>query len=358
MRNSYRNNSSQSCIALLLFVCLTVSIHAQKPDKVGTTAVSIFEIGFSAAGNAMGDARVASASGIESIYWNPAGLAQIEGNEFLFFNQPWLVGIGTGFSGVAIDIPRVGKAGLSMIFADYGEMEVTTVADQDGTGEIFTASDYVMALTFARNLATWFSLGVNLEYYSSSIYHVKANAMAADLGVLVKTDFFTRTGDREDGLTIGMSINNYGTPMEYKGKDLLVSIDVEPNEDGNYRYVPGQFKLSQWELPLLFRIGTAVYPIASPHHRLGIEVDAIHPNNNSEYINLGAEYSYKRGRFGKLFLRTGYKGLFMDDSEYGVSAGAGIELFMLGDRRMRLEYAFRDVGVLGTTQAYSIQFGF
>jgi len=155
-----------------------------------------------------------------------------------------------------------------------------------------------------------------------------------------------------------MSINNYGSPMEYGGKDLLASIDILPDEDGNYKYVPGQYKLSQWELPLLFRIGVSVYPIVSANHRLGLELDAIHPNNNSEYLNVGAEYAYLRGRFGKLFLRCGYKGLFMDDSEYGASAGAGLELFMLGNNRLRIEYAFRDIGVLGTSQSYSIQLGF
>jgi hypothetical protein len=355
-----RTNNNILCVLLLMLLVWVYhpSAYAQKPDKVGTTAVSIYEIGFSTAGNAMGDARVASAAGLESIYWNPAGLVQKKGNEVMFFNQPWLVEIGTGMAGVAVEIPRVGKAGLSLIYADYGEMEVTTVDQQEGTGEMFTANDYVLALTFARNLATWFSLGVNFEYYSSSIYHVKASAVAADLGVIVKTDFFTTTGKREDGLAIGMSINNYGIPMQYNGKDLLASIDILPNEDGNYKYVPGQYKLSEWELPLIFRIGASVYPIASTHHRLGLEIDAIHPNNNSEYVNLGAEYSYLRGRFGRLFLRGGFKGLFMDDSEYGVSAGAGIELFMLGNNRLGLEYAFRDIGVLGTSQAFSICLGF
>lgn len=358
MRQKNRTAMLIFLVSTLLISAMSRPAFAQKPDKVGTTAVSIFEIGFSTAGNAMGDARVASARGVESIYWNPAGLAQLKGNEMFFFNQPWLVGISTGLAGVAVDIPGVGKAGLSMTYADYGEMEVTTVNQQEGTGELFSASDYVMALTFARNLAQWFSLGLNLEYYTSSIYHTKASAIAADLGVIVKTDFFTEKGNMEDGLVIGMSINNYGSPMVYEGKDLLASIDILPNEDGNYRYVPGQYKLSEWELPLLFRIGVAAFPIATAHHRLEVEVDAIHPNNNSEYVNVGAEYSYLRGRFGKLFLRGGYKGLFMESSQYGMSAGAGLELRLLGNRRLRLEYAFRDVGVLGNSQSYSVQLGF
>lgn len=346
---------------LFIIVMTLILVHplsAQKPNKIGTTAVSIFEIGFGSAGNAMGDARVASTSGIESIYWNPAGLAQQSGNEFLFFNQPWLVGIGTGFVGVGIELPGIGKTALSLTYANYGEMEVTTMDQQDGTGEIFSASDYVMAMTFARNLATWFSLGVNFEYYSSSIYHVNASAVAADLGVIVKTDFFTPTGDREDGLAIGMSVNNYGSPMEYEGKDLLASIDILPDEDGNFKDVPGQFKLSQWELPLLFRIGAAIYPIVTDKHKLGLEIDALHPNNNSEYVNIGGEYSFTGGRFGKLYLRAGYKGLFMEHSQFGATAGSGIEIFLMGNQSLRMDYAFRDIGILGTSQAFSVHLGF
>jgi len=345
-------------LVLLLIANLIDMIQAQKPYKVGTTAVSIFEIGFGASGNAMGDARVATASGMEAIYWNPAGLAWKHGHEFQIFHQPWLVDINTGYSGIAVDIPRLGKVGVSLFYVDYGEMEVTTLSQQEGTGEIFTANDYAMTFTYARKLVDWFSLGMNIEYYSSSIYHVKASAIAADLGVLVKTDFFTPTGNRDDGLVIGMSVNNYGSPIEYGGKDLLAPIDILPDEDGNYKYVPGQFKLARWELPLLFRIGIAVFPIATAHHRLTLELDAIHPNNNSEYLNFGSEYIFTAPRFGKLFLRSGYKGLFMEDSEYGLSAGGGVEIFILGNRKVKIEYSYRDIGVLGLSQSFAITMGF
>jgi len=136
----------------VIFFCTSLPLLVgQKPYKVGTTAVPIFEIGFGTAGNAMGDARVASTTGIESILWNPAGIALTDGHEFLVLNQPWLIDINTGFAGVIVDIPQVGKIGLSMVYADYGEMEVTTMNQQNGTGELFTANDYVMALSFARN---------------------------------------------------------------------------------------------------------------------------------------------------------------------------------------------------------------
>lgn len=345
--------------AFILFFCISLPfLVAQKPYKLGTTAVPIFEIGFGTAGNAMGDARVASTSGIESILWNPAGIALTEGHEFLVLNQPWLIDINTGFAGVVVDIPQVGKLGLSMVYADYGEMEVTTMNQQNGTGEIFTANDYVMALSFARKLADWFSLGVNLEYFSSSIYHETANAVAADLGVIVKTDFFSSTGDRQEGLAIGMSINNYGAPMKYEGKDLMIPVDILDDEDGNYGNVPGRIDLAEWELPLYFRIGASISPIVTQNSRMMLEVDAVHPNNNSEYINLGGEYSFTQSNFGTFFLRTGYKGIFMEDSEYGITAGAGVKIFMMGNRNIQIEYSYRDVGALGISHSYSIQYGF
>jgi len=176
--------------------------------------------------------------------------------------------------------------------------------------------------------------------------------------VIVKTDFFSSTGDREDGLTIGMSINNYGAPMEYEGKDLMTPVDILDDEDGNYGNVLGRLDLAEWELPLYFRIGASLNPIVTQNSRMLFEIDAVHPNDNSEYINLGGEYSYTQSSFGTFFLRAGYKGLFMEDSEYGLTAGGGVKVFMMGNRNIQVEYSYRDVGALGISHSYSIQYGF
>ena len=51
------------------------------------------------------------------------------------------------------------------------------------------------------------------------------------------TTAFLSHADNKDGLKIGMSLSNYGTRMQYGGLDLLGSIDISPDEAGNYKDV-------------------------------------------------------------------------------------------------------------------------
>ena len=353
--NSFKKKRIVFTIFLLLF---TGTALAQKPYRVGTTAADFLEIGYGTAGVAMGDAYVSMTNDLASVYWNPAGLSFMRQSEAQFMYQPWLIDTSTLFTGVGLVFPRYGTIAVSLFQADYGEMEVTNMDMQDGTGELFGASDYAVTLSYGRKLAQWFAFGASFKYVASQIWHSNAHAMAFDLGVIVKTHFFSPTGEKTDGMNIGMSICNYGTKMRYDGIDLLHPIDIAPNEGGNYRDVRGKFDLESWELPLIFRIGTSVYPLVTANQRLSLEIDGLHPNNNSESINLGAQYQVKMPGTGEFFLRVGYKGLFMDQSQYGFAFGAGMHLFMMNNMGMKLEYAYRGVGILGKTYSYSVAFLF
>ena len=167
----------------------------------------------------------------------------MEANEVQFMYKPWIVGINASFAGGAAAISGVGNLGLAISTMDFGSTEVTTLEMQEGTGESFRAMDYAISLSFSRKLAQWFSFGVTGKYISSKISRLGANAMALDLGVMVDTPFFATDGDRENGLTFGMSISNYGTRMKYDGLELLSPIDIAPNEHGNYKDVEGMYRL-------------------------------------------------------------------------------------------------------------------
>jgi hypothetical protein len=346
-----------SAFLLISFLILTIA-YGNKPYRVGTTAANFLEIGYGSAGNAMGDATVACVNDLSAIYWNPARLAFLEQNEAQFMYQPWFADISTAFTAIGLVSPSLGSFAVGFIHVGYGDMEVTTMEMQDGTGEMYSANEYCIDLVYARRLVNWFTFGAGAKYISSQIWHCNANALALDLGVVVTTHFLSTTGKRNDGITIGMSIANYGTKMKYDGMDLLQPIDSYPNERGNYEYAEGQYRTGEWELPLIFRIGAAVHPVVSSRQRLTVEVDALHPNNNSESVNIGAQYQYNLPTFGSFFLRGGYKALFMEDSEYGLSLGAGILSRMMDNLALRVDYAFRDIGVLGKTHAYTISFLF
>ena len=151
-----------------------------------------------------------------------------------------------------------------------------------------------------------------------------------------------------------MSISNYGTTLKYDGLDLLTPIDIDPTEAGNYQTAPGRLSTEAWELPLIFRIGTSITPIYTESQELILAADALHPNNNTESVNVGAQYSLKFPVFGKIFLRAGYKGLQMEDSQYGATYGGGVQTDFMGNQGLKIEYAYRPMGILGNAQSFSV----
>lgn len=348
----------KSIIVLLAVLLGAGALLAQKPYRIGTTAANFLEIGYGSAGAAMGDAYVSVANDLSSAYWNPAGLAFMTKSEAQFSIQPWLVNINTTYAGVGLALPRVGTLALAINQVGYGDMAVTTMDYQDGTGELFNASDLAVTFSYARSLAQWFSFGASFKYINSQIWHMNANAMALDLGVMVNTNFFSFSGKREDGMTIGMSISNYGTKLKYDGMDLTFSIDILPDQDGNYAQTAGQFKLEGWELPLIFRVGFSIHPIATATSRLTLAVDALHPNNNAESINAGAQYAYTLPSTGTFYLRGGYKALALKETEFGPTMGAGVYVRMMGNLGVRFDYAYRAIGLLGNAHCYSIGMSF
>jgi hypothetical protein len=356
--NTYQRRRATSLSVAILIMFSFSFLSAQQPYRVGTTAVNFLELGVGSAGIAMGEAYVAAARDLSAIYWNPAGLAYMEKNEVQVMYQPWIADINNAFASVAVVVPRIGTFAAGITTLNYGEEEVTTLAMQDGTGETYTANELAATLSFSRKLAAWFSFGASAKLINSSISHMNASAAAIDLGVVVNTHFLTFGGDREDGLSIGMSIANYGSRMRYDGIDLINPIDIKPNENGNYADVPGQFRLQAWELPLIFRIGIAVTPLKTRSHRLTLAADALHPNNNSESVNLGAEYSLIFPGSAALYLRGGYRGLFMDQSQFGATFGGGLKLFLLNNAALKFDYAWRNVGLLGNHPAYTVSIHF
>ena len=342
-----------------IFCCIIASfVQAQEPYRMGTTSGNFLELGYGSAGIAMGDAYVSTVRDVSSIYWNPAGLGYLEKNELQVMHQPWVADINTAFVGLGYVAPRIGTFGIGFVYTGYGQEEVTSMLMQEGTGEEFDGLDYVFSLSYGRRLAQWFSFGASAKYVSSRIWHESASAVALDLGAIVNTSFLSWTGDEEGGLSIGMSISNYGTRLQYDGIDLKRPLDEVPSEAGNFEFVPARYETQAWELPLIFRIGISFHPILTSAHRLTVAVDALHPNNNSEYLNLGGEYALTVPGFGVFSLRGGYKGYQMVNSEYGLTMGFGLLFNFMQNNSIKIDYAYRAIGMLGYINAYTVSLTF
>ena len=345
-----------------ILIGMVAFLDAQTINRYGTTTANFLEIGVVSRATSMGDAYVAVANDVSSIYWNPAGLAHVTRSSALFSIQPWLVDIDMMFAGGAFVVPSLGVIGLGITHLDYGEMDVTNLQYQDGTGERFGASDVAATFTFSRKIVSWFSFGSSMKYISSKIWHSSASAFAVDLGVLVNTNFFSFTGKDKDGMNIGMSISNYGTRMKYDGIDNYQPIDISEFEEGNYGDVAGQFRTSEWELPLIFRIGFSIKPIVTNLMNLTLSADALHPNNNAESLNIGAALDNKIPGFGVVSLtmgaKSGMNSLTKEDNDIGVTFGAGTKMFYLGNKSISIDYTYKTMGILGNVQVYTVGVSF
>ena len=67
-------------------------------------------------------------------------------------------------------------------------------------------------------------------------------------------------------------------------------------------------------------MGLAADIINTEYHRFTFGVDALHPSDNDEALNVGAEYGFNNN----VFLRAGYKSLFLDNSEEGLTLRFGL----------------------------------
>jgi len=326
---------------LLLFMILFPAVIIGQ-TKVGSTAAPFLNIGIGPRAVSMGGAFVATANDVTAMYWNPAGASRTNSNGAGFAHTRWFADINFNWAGAMLQLGDAGTLGLHLTYLDYGKMEVTTMREPDGTGEMFSAHDMSFALTYAFNLTDRFSIGANFKYISQSIWNTSADAFAVDIGTLFISDIY--------GLRIGANISNFGTEMRLKGKDLLVLVDLHPDQYGNNDQILAELRTDSYPLPLIFKVGIAMDVIDNPMHKITLAVDALHPNDNAETINVGMEYTFNEF----ISFRAGYKSLFLDNSEEGLTLGVGLKYDFSPSLGIFVDYAYQDFGVLEYTQHFSV----
>ena len=132
-----------------------------------------------------------------------------------------------------------------------------------------------------------------------------------------------------------------------EGRDNKEIITVG-GENGNL--ITSEIELESWDLPLQFRVGVAADIFQQENNRITIGMDAIHPNDHTEYLNTGLEYAFRE----QVFLRIGTKSLFEKDGEQGLTFGAGVLTAIAGTTKIRIDYAWQDFGVLDQVQHMSL----
>lgn len=324
-----------------------VASHAQSISGVGTTAASFLKIGVGARALGMGEAYTTQAEDVTGLYWNAAGLARIDRIQILLNHFDYIHDLYYEYGGIAIPVLNVGTFGLFFQYLGMPDIERTTVEFPEGNGQKVSANSLAAGVSYARALTDRFAIGGCVKYVREKIWNCQATSVAFDIGLLYRTFF--------KNIRIGMAIANFGSDMQMTGRDLLVQHDISELYAGNSETNNAHMDTDAFPLPILFRVGMS-FNIAEElmgfeEHDWIVAVDAIHPNDDQESLNVGSELRV----WDMAAFRAGYRHLFLEDSEGGFTFGLGLH-FNVMHTQIDLDYASVDYGRLDQHSKFSLIF--
>ena len=297
-------------IGLILLLLVSSPLQADM-KKLAQAGMQFLKIGVGARAVGMGETYIAVGQDANVIFWNPAGLAFIEGTDISFSHTNWIADIKQNAVAAAAEFGGLGVFGISFVTMDYGDIYRTQV-DFDPSneygytggkkfgGEKIDVSEYTFGLAYSKRLSEKFSLGGHIKYVAQDLGNTRVvvsgeerisdnevDAFAFDFGTLYYVGF--------QDLRLAMSILNFSRDLKYERE--------------------------AFQLPLTFRVGLAMNLFSLiesiENQSLTFAMEALHPRDYTERYHIGGEYLYDN----VLALRAGYK--FNYDEE-GFTAGLGL----------------------------------
>jgi hypothetical protein len=316
---------------ILILILIATSIYAGDVARKGTTGAEQVLIPIGARGIATGGAFLANITGLESIFYNPAGLDVYPQTEAMFSYVNYLADINISYFAVGTSLGDVGSIGFDLKTFDFGDIPVTTETFPDGTGESYSPSFLTLGFTYSKVLTDRISIGTNLKLITESIQNTNATGFALDAGVQYRFS---------EALMIGAAVKNIGSDMNYSGQDLAdrteIPGSIPGSSTGSYEIITEGF-----QIPSFFQL-SMTYALNINEQNNLLFAGAYTANNSFEDVaNLGMEYGFMEN----FFVRGGYNFLVENTSEYiyGLTFGAGLDYKIGGEVGFVFDYAFRDV---------------
>ncbi|HEY6951996.1 MAG TPA: PorV/PorQ family protein [Bacteroidota bacterium] len=326
---------------LFAFMSLTLALNAASQTNVATTIGEFLLIEPSSRISAMGNAGSSCTNEPMAAYYNPAALGTMTMFGAQFTHSAWLADIAYDYA-IAV-VPTTGSASLMLNVTSLrsGDIAVRTVEQPSGTGEYYSVSDLAFGVGYGVKVTDRISAGLQVTYMQETIWHSSMSAFGLNLGTQYRLT--------DNGVIIGASLSNFGSRDNFTGRDLRVVYAMNPAQHGENNALPAELHTDTYGLPILFRVGLAVPFQLAEGHNIVLVADAFHPNNNTESISVGGEYLL----LNTFAVRAGYQNLFEQDSEVGLTLGAGV-LIEASGTDVRLDYGWTQYGRLGDVQRLSI----
>jgi hypothetical protein len=329
-------------LALLIFGFLISALSGQaQVNRVAQSGMTFLAIDVGARPVAMGGSFICMDGDANALFWNPAGIARIRGIEFVLNETSWFADMKEYSLGLTYSMGKYGVVGLGFLIMDNPDVHVTTIRyaggekwEDQGFQDII--DQHVLGISYARQITDRFSVGGQVKWVHE------------DLGTW---EYEPRAeGDLDSSFVAKKNVLAYDFGTQYYAgfRDLRVALSIR-------NFAPRtRYQLEYFELPLIFSLGMAmdVLSIFMPDdkvHSLTLSVDAIHPRDYSERVQIGGEYWFA----DMVALRAGYK--FNHDLE-SFAGGIGVKK-SLGTCTVRVDYSYSQFGGI-FDDVHRLSFGF
>jgi len=336
--------SMKRAALLLISAVLTAAPPVAAQTKVGTSFGQFLGIEPGARFAGMGNAGVAVDDGLQAVYYNPGTIGALSQPMAQFSHNSWFADINFNYVAVAYPL-SFGTLFGSVTSLTSGDIQVRTVSQPLGTGENYSVSDVAVSFGYGRHITDRFVAGGQVNYVNEQVWKASADAFTLSLGATYRLT--------PGGVKLGASLSNLGTHAKYSGQVLAIQYDPDPDQHGNNSALPADQFTGEFPVPILFRIGMSMPYQVNERSSLLLVADAYHPSDNTESISLGAEWLWHEA----LALRAGYQNLFQEDSEIGLTLGAGVH-GTFSNTQFQFDYGWGTHEFLGSTHRVTFGLGF
>lgn len=341
-----------------LFVMGSLTLQAGNEQRVGQSGAPELLINPWARSSGWGGANSACIKGIEAFNLNVAGTAFTEKTDLIFAHSIWMEGAGININSFGFS-QKAGETGVvSLVFmsVDFGSTEITTVdVPEGGLGEYHPGYTNI-GISYAKAFSNSIFGGMVFKVITEGISDLSASGVALDAGIQYVTGIGTDKSGKKirDNLKFGITMQNVGPTMKYRGDGMSFRGIVPPN---NVSMTVEQ-RSTEFELPSLIRIGVSydinlaqkvdtVNDKLTSDHRITTAVNFTSHSFTQDQYHGGLEYAYKE----MFMLRAGY--IYQTDitdndlrmtNMTGLSAGFTVQIPLGKEKssKFALDYSYRD----------------
>ena len=329
----------------LFFTLLGLSVFSQAVRKYSN---EFMNIGVDAAALGMSSAVTAQTADVNSGYWNPAGLLNIEDNQLALMHSSYFANIANyDYAAFAMPLDDRSAVGISLIrFAVDDILNTTQLIDEQGNINydrisLFSTADYGLTFSYARKLPlNGLNYGVNAKVIRRIIGDFASSwGFGLDAGIQFKT---------KNNWKFGVMARDITTTFNAWAIDETEFETIKNAVDGQNQELPETTEITIPKLQIgLSKLFTFHYDYTlQTAANLNVRFEQNNDIISSSFASINPAFGFEFGYVDMVYLRGGVGNfqneLQIDNTEqlsFQPSFGVGFKY-----SGIQIDYAFTDIG--------------